>query len=445
MQVRPRALSPRPRRALQRAAERRRRGVVAAAVAAGTLALAAFAHLGFAGPDGAPPDTDPAPDAAPVARMDAGREAFDTLWSVAPSAFGVWGRGPTSNAERCADCHPGPGASLAADALLARLAVQRQDGRLVPHPAYGMQLQTRGVLGRVPAEGALRVHWLEHNVALADGTPVALRTPQPQFDGLAFGPLDDTRVSLRRAPPLHGLGLLQAVPEAALEALAAAPASPGVQGRLARVPDLAGNTLGTGRFGHKAAHPTLLAQAAAALHQDIGVTSPLHPWQNCPAPQRECRVEGDPGALEAGQRLLEDLAGFLAALPPPQPQPGAHPEGERLFDTIGCAACHRPALPVAGVPGTTHAHAYTDLLLHDLGEGLADGVAEHEAEPRHWRTAPLWGLAQRHRDGLLHDGRARGVEEAILWHGGEAAPARQRYATLPAPARAALLRFLETL
>ncbi len=377
--------------------------------------------------------------------MDAGREAFDTLWSVAPSAFGVWGRGPTSNAERYADCHPAAGAAMAADGLLARLAVPRQDGRLVPHPAYGMQLQTRGVLGRVPAEGALRVRWDEHTVALADGTTVPLRAPRPQFEALAFGPLDDARVSLRRPLPLHGLGLLEAVPAAALESLAAVPAAPGVQGRLARVPDLAGDTIAIGRFGHKAAHPTLLAQAAAALHEDIGVTSPLHPAQNCPAPQRECLAAGDPGALEAGQRLLEDMAAFLAAIPPPPPPSGAPRGADRLFDAIGCAACHRPSLPVSGVAGVTRVDAYTDLLLHDLGEGLADGVADHEAGPQHWRTTPLWGLGQRHRDGLLHDGRARSVEEAILWHGGEADQARRRYSELPADSRAALLKFLEAL
>jgi CxxC motif-containing protein (DUF1111 family) len=416
-----------------------------AALTASALVLTASLQDTFADSDGPPPDHEPAPEAIRSARIDAGREAFDTLWSVAPSAFGVWGRGPTSNAERCADCHPAPGEALAADALLARLAVPRQDSRLVPHPAYGMQLQTRGVLGRVPAEGVLHVQWEESTVTLDDGTPVALRAPRAQLDGLAFGPLDGARVSLRRALPLHGVGLLEAVPGAVLESLAAVPAAPGVHGRVSRVPDPTVNTPAIGRFGHKAAHPSLFAQAAAALHQDIGVTSPLHPWQNCPAAQRECLAAGDPGALEAGQRLVEDLAIFLATLPAPPRQAGTHPDGERLFETLGCAACHRPVLPVAGIPGTAQVRAWTDLLLHDLGEGLDDGVAEHDAEPRLWRTAPLWGLARRHGDGLLHDSRARCVEEAILWHGGEAATARHRYAALPAGARAALLRFLESL
>ncbi len=415
------------------------------AVALTALALTTSGRPTFADDSGAQADAGTRPETARASRVAAGREAFDTLWSVAPSAFGVWGRGPTSNAERCADCHPAPGATMAADPLLARLAVQRRDGSLVPHPAYGMQLQTRGVLGRVPAEGALRVQWDEHVVALGDGTPVTLRAPRPSFDALAFGPLDDARVSLRRPLPLHGLGLLEAVPGSVLESLAAAPAAPGIQGRVARVPDPAGKATVIGRFGHKAAHPSLFSQAAAALHQDIGVTSPLHPLQNCPAPQRECLVEGDPGALEAGQRMIEDLAIFLATIPPPKPLPGPRQDGERLFGALGCDACHRPALPVSGIHGTPRVHAFTDLLLHDLGEGLADGVAEHDAGSRHWRTAPLWGLAQRHRDGLLHDGRARGVEEAILWHGGAAAQARQRYAALSAEARAALLRFLESL
>lgn len=372
-----------------------------------------------------------------------GQRAFDTLWSVSPSAFGTWGRGPTSNAERCGDCHGAPGDAPAAP--LARIAARDARGRPARHPVYGSQLQTQGVLGRVPAEGQLRIRWRAHVVRLADGTVVSLRTPRVRLDALAFGPLAHARVSLRIAPPLHGLGLLAAVPDGAIEALAGQASAPGARGRVQRVPDPVTGAPTMGRFGHKAGQPTLLAQAALALHEDLGVTSRLHPAQNCPPLQRACAAEPAPGAPEASDALLEDLVAHLSALPPPPAAAGLHPEGERTFHHLGCAACHRPSLPVAGIAGASEARAFTDLLLHDLGPGLADGGPEHAAGPRHWRTAPLWGLSRRLHAGLLHDGRARTVQEAVLWHGGEAAAARRSYAALPAARRAELLRFLESL
>jgi CxxC motif-containing protein (DUF1111 family) len=387
--------------------------------------------------------------AAGVSRADSqagaqsGQRAFDTLWSVAPSAFGTWGRGPTSNAERCGDCHVAPGQPAAPP--LARLSVTDARGRSAPHPAYGSQLQTLGVLGRVPAEGQLRIHWHTRAARLAGGAVVALRAPQAAFEALAFGPLGAARVSLRVAPSLDGLGLLAAVPDAAIEALAARAAAPGVHGRVQRVRDPVSGAPAVGRFGHKAGQPTLLAQAALALHEDLGVTSRLHPGQNCPLPQRACTTQAASGTAEAADSMLHDLAAHLAALPPVPRAGGAPPEGERLFHALGCAACHRPSLPVAGVAGVSEAQAFTDLLLHDLGAGLSDGHGEHSASPRHWRTAPLWGLSRRLHAGLLHDGRARDAQEAVLWHGGEAAAARRGYAALPAERRAKLLRFLESL
>jgi len=381
--------------------------------------------------------------AAAAAGPPPGQRAFDTLWSVSPSAFGTWGRGPTANAERCGDCHGAPGTAPAPP--LARLSVAGAGGRAAPHPAYGWQLQTEGTLGRVPAEGRLRVRWLARSAHLDDGTVVALRAPRVSFEALAFGPLEAASVSLRVAPPLHGLGLLAAVPEAALDALAARPAAPGVRGRVHRVADPATGATAAGRFGHKAGQPTLLAQAALALHEDLGVTSRLHPAQNCPPPQHACAAQPAPEAPEADDAMLDALATHLAALPPPPRAAGAPAQGRRLFHALGCAACHRPSLPVAGMAGVREARAFTDLLLHDLGAGLSDGHPEHAAAPREWRTAPLWGLRQRLHGGLLHDGRARGVQEAVLWHGGEAAGARRAYAALPAARRAALLRFVESL
>jgi CxxC motif-containing protein (DUF1111 family) len=387
-------------------------------------------------------------------RFEQGRALFQQRWVVAPSAFGRWGRGPLSNAEACSDCHAGNGRGRppATGDEPVRAAVVRlgPDAPLArPHPRYGQQLQQQGVLGEVPGEGEVHVDWLEHLARLGDGSTVVLRRPRLRFAALAYGPIAaGTPASLRVAPPLIGLGLLGAVPVPALEAVAQAQRRRGVAGRLHRLPT------GPGRFGHKATRADLQEQIGAALHADLGVTSRLFPMHDCAAAQRECLDYPMPAAVEAAGGDLDALAAFLAgAAPPPRRDAAAAQEvqGERLFAQLACDACHAPSLPLP--PGTGAAgdaiHPYSDLLLHDLGAGLDDGVRDGEAGPRDWRTAPLWGLgwsaAVNGNAWLLHDGRARSVEEAILWHGGEARAAREGYLGLPAAARRALAAFLASL
>jgi CxxC motif-containing protein (DUF1111 family) len=389
-----------------------------------------------------------------AAAAERGREVFEQLWSVAPSAFGRWGRGPLSSGEACTDCHAGhgrgtvPGSGEPLRAAVLRLAGPGTDaiGAPLPDPVYGHQLQTQGVLGRVPPEGEVHVTWTTRPHRYPDGATVELRMPHVRLARLAHGPIDAaTRFALRLPPALRGIGLLEAIPEPLLRAAAALPRPDGVRGRLNRVADGHGGWR-AGRFGHKAAQPGLREQVLSAFHEDLGVTSTQHPAQNCMPAQAACRAEPSPSAPEVDEASVADLLFHLRRVPPPSASSGdpAVARGRRAFEAAGCVHCHVPTWTVTDADGIVRRiESYTDLLLHDLGPGLADGGPEFEAAPADWRTAPLWGVGG--ASALLHDGRARSPEEAILWHDGEAAAARRRFESLDRAERSALLRFLESL
>jgi CxxC motif-containing protein (DUF1111 family) len=430
---------------------------VLALAAAGVPLLAAVpAQLPAAAPDAPVAAADeaysrplPLGDQAARERFEQGRQLFQQHWVVPPSAFGQWGRGPLSNAASCSDCHAANGRGrppLLSDepvrAALVRLSVGPLEAPQ-PHPAYGDQLQQLGVLGKVPGEGQAYVDWTAHDLTYADGAKVTLRAPRLRFDSLAHGGIEaDTLLSLRVAPPLVGLGMLGAVTTEVLEQIAAGQRVLGYSGRISRL----GSAVG--RFGQKALQPNLRTQIAASLHADLGVTSSVFPKETCTAQERQCLafpVAAVPEISDGQLQLLED---YLAALAPPAQRDAQAPDiarGEELFRRLQCAVCHVPALQA----GDTQIHPYSDLLLHDLGPGLADGRPEGSAGPADWRTAPLWGLGRSQAVNgnafLLHDGRARSVEEAILWHGGEAQRAQAGFRSLDADARRALIAFIESL
>ncbi len=405
----------------------------------------------------------PLPGSQQQALFRRGEQLFRQRWVVAPSALGRWGRGPLSNGEVCTDCHAGNGRGrppLAPDeplrAMTLRLSVPGDPPR--SHPAYGDQLQYQGVLGRVPGEGEATIVWHESAVTLSDGTRVQLRRPQVQLLGLNYGPIEArVLLSARVAPAVFGLGLLEGVPESALLELAEQQLAHAMQGRLNRVPDVDAGRALAGRFGLKANQATIRSQIATALHADLGVITPSFPEENCTAVQRECR-EIPPGARpELNAAEVDALEFYLRMLAPParrEPDTVEVQQGQRLFAQAGCAVCHAPELHTgeqAAVPQLARRtiRPYTDLLLHDLGEGLSDGRPDFEAGPRDWRTAPLWGLglsqAVNGHAWLLHDGRARSIEEAILWHGGQAHRAREGYRAMTAAQRAALAAFVRSL
>jgi CxxC motif-containing protein (DUF1111 family) len=408
-----------------------------------------------------------------------GREQFNEAWVVAPEPSGVWGLGPTFNEDRCARCHENNGRAGAATerqeaarGMLVRLSVPGQGphGEPRPHPAYGDQLQNRGIPGRVPAEGRAIFSHVAREIAFADGEIVTLRVPKIEFAALQFGEFGaDIMISPRIAPAMVGLGLLESVPEAAILAIAREQEKLGVSGKPNYVWDQENSKIVFGRFGWKAGQPNLRQQTAAAFLGDIGATSHFFPEENCPGVQAQCldlpsasKCGGQGGCTgnyrpEVIPSRLNNITLYLRTLAVPARRninDAGVRRGEQLFSQVNCSVCHVPELRTGAktaVPAAANLtiHPYTDLLLHDMGDGLADGRPEFQADGREWRTPPLWGIGllgevNGHGD-LLHDGRARNVTEAILWHSGEAEASRERFRALPKSDREDLVQFVNSI
>ncbi|MGE0154896.1 MAG: di-heme oxidoredictase family protein [Reyranellaceae bacterium] len=398
-----------------------------------------------------------------------GNRLFNTNWVIAPSSTKTFdGLGPTFNRVSCSGCHlrdgrgqppAKPGEEMLS--MLVRLSVPgaAADGGPKPHPAYGDQLNDRAIQG-IKAEGRAVIAWQEVPGRYGDGETYSLRRPVLSFVDLAYGPLGrDVLVSARVAPAMIGMGLLEAIPDETLLALADPDDrdGDGVSGRVNRVHDVLTGKTAIGRFGWKANAPGVRQQIAAAAIGDIGLTTSIFPQQNCPAAQTACRQAESGGEPEISDEFLDRLELYSQTLAVPARRNVDDPQvrrGEALFSEIGCAACHQPTLQTGTHPTRPYLsnqtiHPFTDLLLHDMGEGLADGRPDFLATGQEWRTPPLWGLGlirvTNKHEFLLHDGRARGPAEAILWHGGEAEAAKERFRTLPQPDREALVAFLRSL
>lgn len=358
------------------------------------------------------------------------------------------GLGPLFIADSCIACHVRNGRGRASsDESLVRVAL-RQAGGHAPLPGLGHQLQDKAVLGAAP-EAAVRIGWRPVTLPGAAGLrrpEIALQAPDQ--------PLDAARVarSLRMAPPLVGMGLLEAVPESALVALADPDDADhdGISGRIHWLADGAAGRR-PGRFGWKAITASVREQTAAAYLNDMGVTTPASPGSDRAA-------DGRPADIDNREfDLVTYYSQTLGAPRTGRPAGSAVVRrGQRLFRELECARCHVPQLQTASAGAVAAAALrgqtiwpYTDLLLHDMGPGLDDGVAELAASSREWRTAPLWGIGLTQKINpqatFLHDGRARNLAEAILWHGGEASRSRDRYLALAPGERAALLRWLRQL
>ncbi|MFN0313574.1 MAG: di-heme oxidoredictase family protein [Burkholderiales bacterium] len=410
--------------------------------------------------------------------VSSGRRMFNETWVLPTEYTGVWGVGPTFNENSCLQCHAGNGRARAPEhgaaaekGLLVRLSIPgvTDEGGPNPHPAYGEQLQNRGVKNLVPSEGKAIVRYEEVPRTFPDGETVKLRRPKITLTELSFGELgQDAMTSPRIAPALVGLGLLEAIPEETILAFAAQ--QQGVRGVPNYVWDIEAKKKVLGRFGWKASQPSLRQQTAAAFHGDIGATSPLFPAENCPEGQTQC-LNGPTATGCGGGRgkcteanywevlpsRLRNVTLYMQALAVPARRAVEHPEVKRgalLFAQAQCSACHIPEMKTGAntaIPAAANQiiRPYTDLLLHDMGEDLADHRPDFEASGRQWRTPPLWGLGLQkvvngHTD-LMHDGRARGFVEAILWHGGEAEAARAKFMEMPKEDRQALVRFLDSL
>jgi CxxC motif-containing protein (DUF1111 family) len=412
--------------------------------------------------------------------VSSGRRMINDPW-VLPTEFdGIWGVGPTFNENSCPACHARNGRARAPDdskevakGLLVRLSVpgDTDTGAPRPHPQYGDQFQNRGVRNQVPSEGKVFVNYEPVVVHFADNEQISLRKPVFQFTRLTFGELgEETIISARIAPSLVGLGLLEAITEETVLAIAREQSEKGLNGKPNYVWDIETGQTAIGRFGWKANQPNLLQQTAAAFHGDIGATSSLFPAENCPSVQTDCMTGptatgcngghvkcADTMSWEVFPSRLRNITRYLQALAVPAQRNSDDPEvmrGKELFSEAQCGGCHMPEIqtgntaPIAAAANLT-IHPYTDLLLHDMGVGLADDRPDFQATGRQWRTPPLWGLGLQqtvngHTD-LLHDGRARGFVEAIAWHGGEAQNSRDRFLEMDKGERDALVRFLESL
>lgn len=414
-------------------------------------------------------------------RFAIGNSFFRRNWVEAPASTQARdGLGPHFIARSCGGCHAQDGRGAPPQirnrlnseqpvALLLRLSVPGQPAPhhgVVPEPTYGDQLNNAAVQGVRP-EGQVVVRETAVRGRFTDGTPYTLRRPHYRLRKLAYGPLHaQAMMSPRIAPQLIGVGLLEAIPEAEILANARAQAAMDgpIKGQPNRVWDAFAGRDMVGRFGWKANVASIAHQTAGAFLGDMGITSSKFQNEACTPAQKDCLAapRGAQGAApEIEDKILEDVVFYQATLAPParrNPRDAQVLAGSRLFAQAQCAVCHRPSYVTAEGPFTRLTsqalagqtiYPYTDLLLHDMGEGLADGRPDFQANGRQWKTPPLWGIGLlRDVNGhqrLLHDGRADGVLEAILWHGGEAQASRDAVLKFSAAERAALVKFVESL
>lgn len=397
-----------------------------------------------------------------------GNSFFNQNWVEAPASTTARdGLGPLFNARSCSGCHFKDGRGRAPEfpgelsaGYLVRLSIAgfATDGGPLADPVYGGQLQDQAIQG-VPVEAAFHIQYTEQAGTFPDGEAYSLRMPIVSFFGENYGPLrPDIQTSSRVANQMIGLGLLEAVPEAAIlvnEDPHDANGD-GISGRANRVWDVVSGSVQIGRFGWKANQPNLLQQTAGAFVGDMGITSSLFPDENCTMAQGACQSAANGGSPEITPDDLGKVLLYVSALAVPARRGHDDSEilrGRDLFMQIGCGTCHQPSMK-------TGSHAfdflenqtiwpYTDLLLHDMGPGLSDNRPDFEASGYEWRTPPLWGIGllpivNGHSE-LLHDGRARNVQEAILWHGGEGEVSKMKFTTLTSTERKAIIAFIHSL
>lgn len=413
-----------------------------------------------------------------------GNALFRKLWVSSPSSTQASdGLGPLFNARACQSCHlkdgrgHPPEGQLDRTSMFLRLAkAPSNDAEIqaladftkltINDPTYGGQLQDLAVPG-LSAEGRMEITYQEIPVTFGDGMTASLRKPTYSVSNLSYGALHpDTTLSPRVTPQMIGLGLLEAIHPSDIIANADPDDTDddGISGRISitRDPVTAKKTLG--RFGWKASNASIRQQSAGAFAGDIGISSPDVPNSHgdCTKAQQACLkmpvgVQKRLGDVEAPDPVLGLVTFYSQNLAVPARRDFSDAsvlKGKELFYAWGCVSCHKPKF-VTSRKTENHAQAfqliwpYTDMLLHDMGEGLADGQIVGSASGREWRTAPLWGIGLTETVNghtfFLHDGRARNLGEAVLWHGGEAQAASDSFAASDKEDRDNLIKFLESL
>lgn len=398
-----------------------------------------------------------------------GNSFFNQSWVTAPASTTARdGLGPMFNARSCAGCHfkDGRGSAPlfdgeASQGFLIRLSVPGQDAHGGPkgEANYGGQLQDRAV-NDIPAEASISITYESISGAYADGETYTLRKPVYHINNPAYGPLDpNLMISPRVGNQMIGLGLLEAITEADL--LANEDPSDydndGISGRANYVWNVEAQHNSIGRFGWKANQPNLRQQVAGAFNGDLGITSSIFPDQNCTDVQTGCNDAPDGGVLEIENDGLNNVILYSSTLAVPARRNWDKPsvlEGKKAFEDAGCNGCHIQKFQTGIHPdfaalSNQTIRPYTDLLLHDMGDELADNRPDYLATGKEWRTAPLWGIGlfdvvNNHTE-YLHDGRAKNLTEAVLWHGGEAENSVNAFKEMPKSKRTALIEFLKSL
>lgn len=419
----------------------------------------------------------PSANLAPTRRLDfsVGNSFFRSPWVIAPATTTSRdGLGPLFNTNACQNCHikdgrghpPAPDAVNAVSMLVrlsipatpADAAVLAKKG-IIPEPTYGGQFQDMAIPGIAP-EGRVRVTYSPVPVTFADGTVVELQQPNLQMTDLGYGPMHpDTLLSARIAPAMIGLGLLEAIAEEDI----LANQDPddrngdGIRGRVNQVWSHEAQALRMGRFGWKAGQPSMRQQNADAFFNDMGLSTPLLSGSACTESQVDCLAAPHGGEPEVNEKIEAQVLFYSRNLAVParrNPDSLEVLHGKQLFNQANCQGCHTPRFVTAKDAAEPELAGqvifpYSDLLLHDMGDGLADQRPEFLAGARDWRTPPLWGIGLTEtvsgHTRFLHDGRARNLMEAVLWHAGEAEASKQHVLKFSEVERQALLAFLNSL
>ncbi len=388
--------------------------------------------------------------------------AFEQTFVSAPALINP-GLGPIFNNVSCTSCHindgrgkpPVNGEQIAS--LLIRLSIPGTDAHGGPNPApgFGGQLQQRGIFGISP-EALLKIDYTEQQYSFANGETYTLRTPAYTLQSPYIPLPADLMISPRIAPPVFGLGLLEAVDEADILALADVDDvnDDGISGKPNYAWNIVEGKKTLGKFGWKAANPSILQQSAAAYNEDIGITSFVFPHESS---VNQSQYDAREDEYEISDSLLHAVTFYIRTLAVPARRNADNVmvlQGKKLFTEAKCAACHVPRLRTkvdVAFPEISNQviFPYTDMLVHDMGAALADNRPDNDATGQEWRTAPLWGIGLTRvvngHQNFLHDGRARTLLEAIMWHGGEAEASKEFVRTLSAADRDALVKFLESL
>lgn len=424
----------------------------------------------------------------------AGKALAHQPWVKAPTITNARdGLGPIYNARTCLACHinggrgkmPNDNSEVLFSAFL-RLSIPGENkvNGVVSEPTYGDQLQSQSVslahqlrtrVSRsdvknpdVNPEAYVYVNWETKTFVYPDGKKIELRFPEIDIQNLGYGEMHtDVLMGIRVAPPMQGVGLLEAIDQKDIDAYADPDDEneDGISGRINLVWDFEANKTVPGRFGLKANKSSIRFQTAGAFAGDMGITNPVFPHESCTEKQTICLQtpngndisEGSDVAVELPESLLKLVVNFTKNLGVPKRRNSSSPEvsdGRDYFYSIGCHQCHRPSYVTRQLTDFPHLSKqtiwpYTDLLLHDMGPELGDRRPDYLATGNEWRTPPLWGVGLGEQvngsNNLLHDGRAQSVEEAIIWHGGEAQETRTRFVNLPLKHRQALIAFVESL